>query len=323
METAMTAFPSRFIRYELQPAFPAASAPVPTLQRLGRSADLLARLAPALATRLLWRLWFTPQSVPPNPRARELLASVDQRFEVFAGDQGVTVESWGQGPAVLLAHGWSGYGAQLGSLVRPLVQAGYRVLLFDAPGHGGRPRTQFHLGQYAALIEAVVQHAGDVRAIVGHSIGATAAAIAIHRLGRPIDFVGIAASANLKTLLQNFQQRLGFSDANAARLRDVFEAFFGADVWSQYSLDFHLPRLGGRVLLVHDADDTEAALANSRHLQSLRDDAELVTTQSLGHNRLLHDAVVVQRVTRFIARPAALPLLHAAPSVSSSVSLAQ
>jgi pimeloyl-ACP methyl ester carboxylesterase len=305
----MTAFPSRFIRYDLQPGFPAAPAAVAPLRQLGRGVDLLARLSPALATRLLWRLWFTPQSIRPNARAQELLASVDQRFEVFAGDQGLTVESWGQGPAVLLAHGWSGYGAQLGSFVQPLRQAGFRVLLFNAPGHGGRARTQFHLGQYAELIEAIVQHAGEARAIVGHSIGATAAAIALRRLPPAIDFVGIAASANLKTLLQGFQQRLGFSDGNARRLRAAFEESFGPDVWTQYSLDFHLPQLAGRVLLVHDADDVEAPLANSRYLQALRDDAGLITTQGLGHNRLLHDAMVAQRVARFLSRaPSRLPV---------------
>jgi pimeloyl-ACP methyl ester carboxylesterase len=226
---------------------------------------------------------------------------------------------------VLLAHGWSGYGAQLGSFVRPLRQAGYRVLLFDAPGHGGRARTQFHLGQYVELIEAIVQHAGDVRAIVGHSIGATAAAMAIHRLQRPIDFVGIAASANLKTLLQGFQQRLGFGDTSAANLRAAFERFFGADVWAQYSLDFHLPQLDGRVLLVHDADDAEAPIANSRYLQSLRNDTPLITTQGLGHNRVLHDVVVAQCVVRFLSpessplRVDALPQARAFASILPTV----
>lgn len=298
----MTAFPSRHIRYDLQPSFPMTAAPsVPALKRIGQGLELVGRVAPGLTTRLLWRVWFTPQQVAPNQRARELLASADHRFEVFAGNHGVLVHSWGRGPAVLLAHGWSSYGAQLGSFVRPLVKAGYRVLLFDAPGHGANPRMQFHLGQYADLIEAIVQHAGEVRAIVGHSIGATAAAIALHRLGRPIDYVGIAASANLKTLLQGFQRKLGLSEASMRRLREAFEVHFGADVWTQYSLDFHLPQLTGRTLLAHDRDDAEAPQANSLYLNSLREEASLISTQGLGHNRILHDAGIVRQVVEFIA----------------------
>lgn len=283
---------------------PPPAAPAPSLRRLGRGLDWLGRLSPALATRLLWRLWFTPVRVPPNARARELLASADARFEVFAGREGVLVSSWGQGPAVLLAHGWSGYGGQLGSFVRPLVAAGYRVLLFDAPAHAHNPRREFTLPEYVDLVTAVLQHAGPVQAVVGHSLGATAAAIALRRLGRPLDFVAIAPSANLDTLLAGFRQRLGLGEERLAGLRAAFEAHFGAGVWREYSLDHHLPHLAGRVLLVHDRDDAEAAYANTLYLKFLRDDAALVTTRGLGHNRLLHEPVVTTAVRDFLARPA-------------------
>jgi len=36
---------------------------------------------------------------------------------------------WGKGPTVMLVHGWSGRGAQLGELVEPLVAAGDRPAL--------------------------------------------------------------------------------------------------------------------------------------------------------------------------------------------------
>lgn len=321
----MTAYTSRPLARDLQPlvapapvpaAAPAASpeavsldavpaprpAPVmPSLRRLGRAIDWLGRLSPALATRVLWHLWFTPQQVLPNARARELLASADSVFEVYGGREGVTVSSWGQGPAVLLLHGWSGYGGQLGSFVRPLVAAGYRVLLFDAPAHAANPRREFTLPEYVDLVTAVLQHAGPVRAVVGHSLGATAGAIALRRLGRPLDLVAIAPSANLATLLASFRARLGIGEARLAGLRAAFEARFGADVWQEYSLDHHLPRLTGRVLLVHDRDDADAPYANSLYLRFLREDAALHDTQGLGHNRVLHDAGVARAVRDFLS----------------------
>lgn len=313
----MTAYTSRPLALDLAPAVvpvtalvPVTPAPrltpaLPSLKRLGQGIEWLGRLSPALATRLLWRLWFTPQQVRPNARARELIASADAVSEVFGGREGVTVYSWGRGPAVLLLHGWSGYGGQLGSFVAPLVAAGYRALLFDAPAHGPNPRRQFTLPEYVDLVSAVLQSAGPVRAVIGHSLGATAGAIALRRLGRPLDFVGIAPSANLATLLASFQQRLGVGDDRLAGLRAAFEARFGADVWTEYSLDHHLPQLQGRVLLVHDRDDADAPYANSLYLNFLREDAALHTTQGLGHNRVLHDAGVTRTVRDFLAlRPA-------------------
>lgn len=287
---------------------PATTAPDPALRRLGQGIEWLARLSPALATRLLWRLWFTPRQVPRNARARELLASADARFEVFAGREGVTVSSWGQGPAVLLLHGWSGYGGQLGSLVAPLLREGHRVLLFDAPAHAGNPRRLFTLAEYVDVVDAVLQHAGGARAIVGHSLGATAGALALRRQRAAADLAAIAPSANLQILLRAFQLRLGLADARLDGLRAAFEDYFGADVWQAYSLDHQLPALDGRVLLVHDRDDGEAPLANSLYLKFLREDATLVTTQGLGHNRVLHDPAVGCAVADFVAgRPVAFP----------------
>ena len=40
-------------------------------------------------------------------------------------------------PAVYLVHGWGGWRWQLDPFVGPLVDAGFRVVAFDAPSHGG------------------------------------------------------------------------------------------------------------------------------------------------------------------------------------------
>lgn len=296
--------PLNMTLYDLQPSFPLiADTPAPALRRLSQGIELGRLVAPALARRLLWKLWFTPQRTTPNQRARELMASVEHRFEVYSGDEGVVVSSWGQGPKVLLAHGWSTYGAQLGSLVTPLVKSGHQVLLFDAPGHAGNPKRQFRLDQYAQLLHDIILHTGGVHAVVGHSIGATASAIALHRLDLYARYVAIAPSANLKTVLQGFQKRLGLSDASMDLLRGDLHTFFGPDLWRDYSLDHHLPELLGPALLVHDRDDKEAPLANTHYLKSLRPDADTFFTSNLGHNRVLYDSDVVARVSAFISAP--------------------
>ncbi|MGJ4748545.1 alpha/beta fold hydrolase, partial [Leptospira sp. SA-E8] len=177
--------------YAQQASFPQNAPSAPYLRHLGRAARLLALLSPELATRLLWRLWFTPPRVAPNERARALLATVEHRFEVYSGESGAIVNGWGQGPAVLLAHGWGGYGAQLGSFVPVLQSAGFRVLMLDAPGHGEQNAVrQYRLDQYAQLLHDVILHAGNVHAVIGHSLGASAAALALRHLDRPARFVG-------------------------------------------------------------------------------------------------------------------------------------
>ena len=42
--------------------------------------------------------------------------------------------SWGEGPTVLLVHGWEGRGSQMAAFAAPLAEAGFRAVAFDAPG---------------------------------------------------------------------------------------------------------------------------------------------------------------------------------------------
>jgi len=46
---------------------------------------------------------------------------------LFVGGRRIEMWKWGRGPAVLLAHGWGGRGAQLGAFVDPLVARGFSV----------------------------------------------------------------------------------------------------------------------------------------------------------------------------------------------------
>src|SRR5690349_395790 len=55
---------------------------------------------------------------------------------------GLAATAWGEGPPVLLVHGWAGRGTQLGEFVAPLVAAQRRVVALDAPAHGDSPGTQ-------------------------------------------------------------------------------------------------------------------------------------------------------------------------------------
>src|SRR5919106_1294905 len=85
---------------------------------------------------------------------------------------------WGSrdAPAVLLAHGWGGNAAQMRPFVFPLLQAGYRVIAYDQPAHGVSEGKLTALPDFAEVLAEIAAHYGNVRAAIGHSLGATAAA---------------------------------------------------------------------------------------------------------------------------------------------------
>ena len=271
--------------------------------RLAMQAAL--RLFPGATQRWLYDLWFTPLRGRVREADLRALGTPDEEFWARAGSFSVRVRRHGQGPEVLLVHGWGGYGAQFSRIARALNTGGYAALVYDMPGHGenfrGESPHRFHAGHSADLIQVIAAQR-RLDAIVGHSLGAYAAGIAIARGVPTAAFVGLAASANLKTLMLGFQRLLGLPQQSVSHLREQLEREFGPQVWCRYSLDYHMPRVTAPTLLIHDKDDSEAAWQTAEYLAGLAPRAQVHYTQGLGHYRILRNAPVLDLIVRHVNR---------------------
>src|SRR3989442_8902881 len=104
---------------------------ISTNVRFAASALLFPELAGAWAE----RLFLTP---PRNGGAAAALDLIDARSSLFEHKaRHIATWRWGarDAPAVILAHGWGGYAAQMRSFVFPLLSAGYQLIAYDQPAH--------------------------------------------------------------------------------------------------------------------------------------------------------------------------------------------
>jgi 3-oxoadipate enol-lactonase len=116
---------------------------------------------------------------PPVPLPRGEVVHVPGRGELFVRDTG------GDGPPVLLLHGWTAsadlnWFAQYG----PLAAHGYRVIALDHRGHGRGLRTyaDFRFDDCADDAVALVEHLGTGPVVaVGYSMGGPVALLAARR----------------------------------------------------------------------------------------------------------------------------------------------
>lgn len=162
-------------------------------------------------------------------------------------------------------------------------------------------RGRFHVGHSADLVEAIAAQR-RLHAIVGHSLGAYAAGIAIARGVQTRAFIGLAAPANLKTLLLGFQHLLELPPEPVRRLRDRLEREFGPEVWCRFALDYHMPRVQVPTLLIHDKHDRVAAWQTADYLAGMAPRARVQYTQGLGHYRILRHAPVLDTIVRHLDR---------------------
>ena len=107
--------------------------------------------------------------LPPVPMPPGRIVTVPERGEMFVRDSG------GDGPPVLLLHGWM-FSADLNwfTMYAPLAAAGYRVLAVDHRGHGRgiRGPQDFRLADCADDAAGLLRELGTGPALVaGYSMG--------------------------------------------------------------------------------------------------------------------------------------------------------
>jgi pimeloyl-ACP methyl ester carboxylesterase len=268
--------------------------------------------APGLAARWATRIWCTPPHVRRN---REPAITAGERFLVPVTTRGMVVaETWGTGPVTTyLLHGWGGRRGHLAQFVAPLVAAGQRVVALDGPGHGesgggqlgGRRTTP---SEMAGALAAVISVTGPAHAIVAHSGGGAAVAVAVQdghiATGR---LVLISPMASPMPYLRAFADQLCLGRRSFGRLVRRVE-----QVVDRGMADFDVPARAAAaepgtlppLLVIHDRADRMVMYADGQAIAGAWPGASLHTTQGLGHLRLLSEPSVVETAVSFVTTPA-------------------
>ncbi len=284
----------------IEPRSPAAARGAPQIAVIGAGVRLLSRVSTSAASRIAYELFRTPRRHPAPERERALLHDAEP-FELrLSVSTTIKGWSWGTGPLVILVHGWEGRGSQLAPFAGPLVRYGFRVIAFDAPGHGSSSGRQSSLPHFAWALRGVADAEGRPQAVIGHSLGCAAATLAM-RDGLAIPkAVFVAPPLNPADYTRQFGTIFGLSDDVIDGLRNRIEERF-LRKWDDYSLESMAPAMSARLLVVHDRDDLETPWAGGARLVDLWSGARLLTTEGLGHRRILREPSIIEEAAAFIA----------------------
>ncbi len=292
-------------------------------QRLRWQAGSVVR--PGATARALEHIWFKPPRAAATSAARHLLDSARADWALVTGQgpsRRVRVYRWGaSGPVVLLAHGWGGHAGQWHAVVEGLLAAGMRVVAFDALSHGAsdagaRGAAQTSVLEMSRSLLAAAWHAGPVHAVVAHSLGGAATALAL-REGLPARAAVLVGSpADMHAACASLAWQMGFTPGVLARMQRRSERWLGLP-WSAFNVpDVGRTRPVPPTLVIHDRDDKEVRWEDGAAIAGAWPGAQLVTTSGLGHRRILQDPAVIRRIADFIrpgtasARAVIPPALH-------------
>ncbi|WP_339530340.1 alpha/beta hydrolase [Pseudomonas mucidolens] len=252
------------------------------------------RLAPQIIASRMRRVFMTPRDLPPRAWELPLLAQSERMTLRF----GLSALRWGQGPTVLMMHGWEGRPTQFASLITALVDAGYSVIALEGPAHGRSPGHEAHVLLFArAMLEAAAE-LPPLQAVVGHSMGGASALLAVQLGLRTHALVSIAAPSRFLDVLRGFAGMVGLpARARAAFIQQVEHAF-GMPL---KHLDVAHYQLNLPGLIVHAADDDFVPVKASQAIHEAWFDSRLLRLEQGGHQKVLADPRVIESVLALVA----------------------
>lgn len=254
-----------------------------------------------------------PQPYPRSPEVDARLLFADAWSVTVSGrnlrgftlrPEGRHPNEEGEGPAILLVHGWAGGGHQLLPIARPLVARGFSVSFFDLPAHGESEGQNASLRDIADAIAGVAASLGHLHAVIAHSVGGAGTILALLDGRLDTEHVALVAPpSSLEEAARGFAQMLRAPDAAVSAMLATLQGLVGRPIdrasWLRDVEHLHVP-----LLVVHDQNDRVTPFDGSSALVQHWPGARLMATEGLGHGRILSEPAVIDAIVRFVDAPA-------------------
>ena len=156
--------------------------------------------------------------------------------------------------------------------------------------------------QFTRVIDCVTarlrQQGHTVRALIAHSLGATASAFVASR-GMPIErLVLVAPAASPPEYTRLFAQVFGLSEPTRAAMQRRIEAREGI-LMPQFEPAMVGSQIRVPTLVAHDQHDSINRFADGQAYADAVPGARLMRTEGLGHRKILQDSRVINQIVAF------------------------
>lgn len=260
------------------------------LQRLllATASSIHRAIAPDHALRTARRLLLKPSRISARhqPPAGLVRTHIETRQGALACYQ------LGQGPRVLLVHGWSGAAHQYYPLMQALAEQGFTALAYDQPAHGDSPGSQTHLPAFEQAFDDIIASQSDVIAVVAHSMGAAGVLQSKH-YGHRCPLVLIAPVLNYVENTYQTVARSGYSMALFEQVIRQIEHEYAAPM-ADIDPVSRLSDRPGETCIIHDPNDRLAKFAISQQVAKQSPRVSLHQAPNLGHGRIMASDLVRQ-----------------------------
>ena len=283
------------------------------LQYLRTKFKTLGMVSPPVAGKLAFDLFCTPYPKYKKKKAPAIFNQAKPLHITLKGD-GISEKGnirihgfeWKplkpNGQTVLIVHGYASYFYKFDQYIQPLLKEGFRVIGFDAPGHGLSEGKHINIVIYKHAIENIIKELGPIDHFIGHSLGAITLAMIAENIENPIKhkFVLIAPATKTTTTFERYFNMMHLSPAIRAAFNELVEKRSGMPI-TYFEADRAIENFTGDLLWVHDRDDLVCPYKDLEEFQKKApQNIKFLITNGLGHNKLYKTPEIIDKIVAFL-----------------------
>lgn len=262
-------------------------------------ANITAGVFPAVSAKVTYQVWTATKHIQRRAVEQACLQKA-KRSVLDIENEEVAVYCWGEGPWVLLLHGWNGRATQFYALIEKLLAHNYGVIAFDAPGHGDSTGDHASLNQIVRVVKKLNAHYEEFEALIAHSFGAFVAVNSMKAGLRSKALIMISSPADYELLLKSFVENFGLN----AKAEKAFLGFLKKrshlNSFEEISIHHLASAFNQPCLIVHCENDRQVPVSESYKIANAWVGAELYITQGCGHLRILRSEDVSDKCISFL-----------------------
>jgi len=266
------------------------------------------KISPASAGRKGVKIWLTPPKYETTNSQKEVLASAKTTRAPFSessyqsgSDAYYTMHSWGAGKKVLVLHDWGGAAAQVSSIVKPLVQAGYQVIAPDTLAHGAASGKYTDINEMLKVIMDIGRHHDNIEAIIAHGWSAIATVMAISDGLKCNHLIVSNTATSIEFYLHRFAKLFSATRETMGRISATMNSVLNRSL-KDFSISNTASGLGQPALIVHDMQNLIIPYSEAIALEKMWPGCELHLTKNLGSDGVFTDSAAIGAMTDYLSK---------------------
>ena len=270
------------------------------IKTIGNALNATSYVSPRYASKKAIHLFSKPRKGRYNENQNAIIATA-KRTQLSWHDLDISVYVWeGNGPTILLAHGWESNASRWSYLLKDLRAQDYTVIALDAPAHGNSGGKVFNAVLYSEFISETVKYFNP-EVLIGHSVGGMASIFCLHNYQSPsvTKLISLRAPAHFDGVFSRYKNMMGYNHRISKGMERLVVERFGktTDYFSaaNFTKDFEI-----KGLIIHDKKDKIIPYEDALLFSNKFKNSELITTEGFGHS--LKDNSLTPKIIDFINR---------------------